>query len=134
MSPDPHGPINAEVVPGTTAESRRHSAAPAVHPLSAVFLLIVDNLWTLPEFVVVNWIVTIPLSFFTVALPVFVIQKKLRRDTAARALRHALVLGLVAAVPTSLTGTPVGLAILAWTGIRRWIGPTPEPRGFPKDP
>ena len=31
-----------------------------------------------------------------------------------------VVLGLVAAVPTSLTGTPVGMALLAWAGVDRW--------------
>jgi hypothetical protein len=36
------------------------------------------------------------------------------------ALAKALVLGLVAAIPTSLTGTPVGMALLAWAGVDRW--------------
>lgn len=95
---------------------------PPVHPLSALLLLVFDNLWTVPEFLVLNWTVTIPLSFISVFVPTFVIQKTLKKDTFGRALAYSLLLGVLAAVPTSLTGTPVGLAILAWTGISRLLG------------
>lgn len=95
---------------------------PPIHPLSALLLLVFDNLWTVPEFIVMNWTVTLPLSFISVFVPTFVIQKTLKKDGFGRALAYALLLGVLAAVPTSLTGTPVGLAILAWTGISKLMG------------
>jgi hypothetical protein len=95
---------------------------PPIHPLSALLLLVVDNLWNIPEFLVIDWPITIPLSFFCVFAPTFFIQKLLRKDSAGRAFAYALLLGAIAAVPTSVTGTPVGLAILAWTGISHLIG------------
>lgn len=106
----------------STEASTGSVGGPAVHPLSALLLLVFDNLWTVPEFLVLNWAVTIPLSFISVFVPTFVIQKTLKKDTFGRALAYSLLLGVLAAVPTSLTGTPVGLAILAWTGISRLLG------------
>lgn len=104
------------------ADEPHFAAGPPIHPAAAALLVAVDNLWFLADWNVLSWIVTIPASFFTVALPTFWIQRKLRRNPARKALFYAVVLGIVAAVPTSVTGTPVGLAILAWTGISRWLG------------
>ena len=118
--------IDVEVVSESTAIPRAKSgepvAGPPIHPLAAVLLLVVDNLWNLAEWAVVDWIITIPLSFIMVFVPVFLIQKLLKKDRVGRAFGFALLLGVIAAVPTSLTGTPVGLALLAWTGISKLIG------------
>jgi hypothetical protein len=99
-----------------------------VHPLAALLLLGVDNLWNLADWAVIDWFITIPLSFLTVFVPTFLVQKFVRRDPAGRAFVLAFVLGAVAAVPTSITGTPVGLALLAWFGIDKLIG-RPLPGG-----
>ena len=121
--------IDVEVVPegprAGSQEAPRSGRAP-VHPLSAILLLAVDNLWMLEDWAVVTWIFTIPLSFVSVAVPTFFIQKLVNKDRFARAFGLALLLGTIAAVPTSVTGTPVGLALLAWTGLDRLLGkPTP---------
>lgn len=126
--------IDVEVVRDTAGPQDAGSPPPRtpgapIHPLSAILLLVFDNLWTIPEFVVIDWIVTIPLSFVSVFVPTFFIQKTLKRDSAGRAFVFALLLGVLAAVPTSLTGTPVGLAILAWTGISKLVGsPLSKPK------
>jgi hypothetical protein len=91
-------------------------------------LLVVDNLWNLAEWLVIDWFITIPLSFLSVAVPVFFLQKVFKKDPTGRALGYALLLGVIAAVPFSVTGTPVGIALLAWTGIGRWLGPPRSPR------
>lgn len=117
--------IDVEVVleePQARAQSApRHGGAP-VHPLAAILLIAVDNLWMLEEWAVVTWLVTIPLSFVSVAVPTFFIQKLVNKDRFARAFGLSLLLGVIAAVPTSITGTPVGLALLAWTGLDRLLG------------
>lgn len=116
--------------------SRRYSAhagtleAPPIHALSALLLVVVDNLWTLPEFLAVSWVVTIPLCFITVVVPVLLIQKVVKRQRFGTAFGYSVLLAAIAAVPTSLLGTPVGLALLAWTGISRLWGGNRE-RGLP---
>lgn len=95
-------------------------AESAIHPLSALLLIGVDNLWNLAEWAVIDWFITIPLSFLTVLLPVFLIQKFLKRNSTAKALAFAILLAFLAAVPFSVTGTIAGSAILAWLGIDRW--------------
>jgi hypothetical protein len=91
-----------------------------IHPAAAAILLFVDNLWNFADWAVVSWIITIPLSFLSVFVPTLVLQRSSRSDRWMPALGKAAVMGLVAAVPTSLTGTPVGMALLAWAGIEKW--------------
>jgi hypothetical protein len=93
-----------------------------VHPLSAALLAAVDGLWGMADWVVVDWIVTIPLSFVSVAVPTFCVQKFIRKDSTGHAVAVALLLGVLAAIPTPIIGTPVGLAILGAAGVRRFWG------------
>ena len=93
-----------------------------MHPLAAVLLMAVDNLWMLADWNAMTWAVTIPLSFVTVAAPTFLIQRLVKRDPFLRAAWLAVLLGTIAAIPTSLFGTPVGLALLAWTGLSKILG------------
>ena len=62
--------------------------------------------------------VTVPLSFLSVFISVFLIQRQRNGDRRRSALWKALLLGVLAAIPTSITGTPIGLALLAWAGIK----------------
>ena len=107
--------------PVQLARSPTAGEAPAIHLLSAVVLLGVDNLWNLTEFMVIDWIITIPLSFLTVFVPVFFIQKRLKHDSALKALGWATLLGTLAAVPFSVTGTVAGSMLLAWLGINQLL-------------
>lgn len=89
------------------------------HAMSALVLIGVDNLWNLEEFAAPPlMVVTIPLSFLSVLLATAWIQRRFHGDRPRMAWLKALFLAVVAAVPFSVTGTPVGLALLAWAGIR----------------
>ena len=88
------------------------------HPYSAALLIAVDNLWNLADWTVIGWFLTIPLSFLSVSMPVFWIQRRRNGDRRRIALAKAVFLGVVAAVPFSVTGTPIGLALLAWAGLK----------------
>src|SRR5436309_15671266 len=101
------------------ASAAKPSDGPPIHALSALVLVAVDNLWNLAEWAVVDWVVTIPLSFITVFVPVFLLQRYLKHDSNGRAVAFASLLGVLAAIPTSITGTPIGLALLAWTGLSK---------------
>lgn len=122
-SPEAPPPLPLEVVPpGASRDSgaRRPAGTRPVpfHPWAAALLLAVDNLWTLPDFAVITLGVTVPACFLMVFAGVFLIQRRHRGDSVGLALAKALLLAVIAAVPTSVTGTPVGLALLAWAGIR----------------
>lgn len=110
--------VTAEAGSPPPAGEARPADPTLFHPWSATLLLAVDNLWALPDFSVIAWFITVPLAFLSVFAGTFLIQRRHARDRLGPALAKAVFLGAVAAVPTSVTGTPVGLALLAWAGIR----------------
>jgi hypothetical protein len=114
--------------PEKASSGGRSISAPPVHPLAAVVLLAVDNLWNFADWAVATWWFTIPASFATVFVPTLLVQRFVKGDPPRRAFRLALLLGALAAVPTSIFGTPLGLAFLAWSGLNRLFGPS-VPRG-----
>jgi hypothetical protein len=96
-----------------------HSDEPPIHPLSAALLIAIDNLWLLADWAVLMWIVTIPLSFFAVCIPVYLVQRHMRGDPPGRAMAIATLLGVLAAIPTSITGSTAGIMVLGYSGLRR---------------
>jgi integral membrane sensor domain MASE1 len=122
--------VPLEVLPPEPAHSippPPSSDGPPIHPLSALILVAVDSLWIPAEFLPPIWIIAVPACFVATFIPTFLIQKHLKRDTTGRALAFASVLAVLAALPTPVMGTPVGLGLLAWTGLGRMLG-----RGAPK--
>jgi hypothetical protein len=91
---------------------------PLIHPLSALLLIVVDALWTMPDMAAFAWIATIPACFLAVFLPTFFIQKLMKKDSAGKAFAVAATLGILAAVPTPIMGTAVGAIALALSGLR----------------
>lgn len=112
-------PIPRGNPPEAVPKVRARAAAPPIHPLAAGLLVLVDNVWNVADWAVVTWWMTVPLGFLSVFLPTLWLQRRFRKERWGMAFSKALVLGLVAAVPTSLTGTPVGMALLAWAGVDR---------------
>lgn len=115
---------SSTATPSRPSDQRR---ALLIHPLSALVLVAVDALWTLADWAAAAWIVTIPLSFLAVAVPAFFIQRGIKQDPAWASAAVAMALGVLAAVPTPITGTVVGTSALALAGIRffRWGRPKP---------
>jgi hypothetical protein len=113
-------PLTALPAPaGTTADGS------PIHALSALILVAVDSLWAVFEFLPPTWIVAIPTCFAAVFVPTFLIQRHLKQDSRGRALAFASILAVLAAIPTPITGTPVGLGLLAWTGLGKLFGKAP---------
>ncbi len=100
---------------------------PPIHALSALILVAVDSLWAVFDWAPPIWPVAIPFCFLAVFIPTFLIQKNLRKDSNGRALTFATILAVLAAIPTPVTGTPIGLGLLAWTGLGKLLG-----KGFGK--
>ena len=107
-------PVRPERIPGTAGPVSGASAKPLFHPASAMVLVGVDALWMLADWAALLWFISIPLSFLACSLPVFFIQKFIHREPFFRAAGVAVLCGVLAAMPCPVTGTIVGLAILAW--------------------
>jgi hypothetical protein len=101
------------------------SDGPPIHGLSALILVAVDSLWAIFDWVPPVWIVAIPACFAAVFIPTYLIQRHLKNDSKTRALTFATILAVLAAIPTPITGTPVGLGLLAWTGLGKLLGKAP---------
>jgi hypothetical protein len=114
-------------LPAVAVAQPARSAEPPIHTLSALLLVVVDNLWLLADWAALLWAITIPLSFLSVAVPVYFIQRHLRGDSRGRALAISALLGVVAAVPFSVTGSGVGIALLGYSGLRRLFGKRGSP-------
>lgn len=104
-------------------------AAPAdgapIHALSALILVAVDSLWLPVDLLPPIAIMAIPACFAAVFVPTYFIQRHLKNDPRGRALAFATTLAVLAAIPTPITGTPVGLGLLAWTGLGKLFGKSP---------
>jgi hypothetical protein len=123
--------VPLEVLPPLTGRPRQSAANPAegppIHGLSALILVAVDSLWAIFDWLPPIWPVAIPGCFAAVFIPCYLIQRHLKNDSKGRALAFASVLAVLAAIPTPVTGTPVGLGLLAWTGLGKLLGrPTPR--------
>jgi hypothetical protein len=112
----PPEPARAQGQPGVQPIS-----AP-IHALSALVLVAVDSLWAVFDFVPPIWLVAIPGCFMACFVPVYLIQRHLRNDTPHRALAIATLLAVLAAIPTPISGTPIGVGLLAWTGLGKLFG------------
>jgi len=107
------------------APSTAPADGPPIHSLSALILIAVDSLWAVFDWVPPVWIVAIPGCFAAVFVPTYLIQRHLKNDSKARAVTFATILAVLAAIPTPITGTPIGLGLLAWTGLGRLLGRSP---------
>ena len=116
---------SVEVLPPRTAPPKvTGHDGPPIHALSALVLAAVDSLWAVFEWAPPLWVIAIPLCFLAVFVPTFLIQKHLKRDNNGRAAAFATLLGVLAAIPMPITGTAVGVSLLAWTGLGKLIGRT----------
>jgi hypothetical protein len=105
-------------IPIPSKPSDHEETIPLIHPLSALMLVAIDGLWSLADWAAVAWVVTIPLSFFAVFLPTVLIQRFMKKETVGKAAAVAAALGVLAAIPTPITGTAVGAIALGLAGFR----------------
>ncbi len=128
ISEAPARPVPLEVLPPAAPPPVQPAApaeGPPIHSLSALILVAVDSLWAIFDWLPPVWIVAIPACFAAVFVPTFLIQRNLKNDSKGRALTFATILAVLAAIPTPITGTPVGLGLLAWTGLGKLLGKSP---------
>lgn len=90
----------------------------AFHPLAAGIMILVDGLWGILEIPVATVPFTVVGCFVMVFVSTLVIQRRRNGDRWLPAVLKAAFLGAVAAVPFPVMGTSVGIALLAWFGIK----------------
>jgi len=119
--------VEFEVVSPLDEDKSKRDDGPPIHALSALAMLAVDSLWALAIWEPPVWVLVIPLCFVATFVPVYFIQRHLRKDHRGRALAFAALLGVLAALPFPVASTPVGLGLLAWTGLGK-LFPRPQPK------
>lgn len=125
---EPAKEVDIEVLPPEAGTRAPSMDAPPIHPLSALVLVAVDSLWALFDLAPVLWVFAIPLCFIAVSLPTYLLQRHVKGDRRGRALAFAVLLATLAAIPTPISGTPVGLGLLAWSGLGKLLGKQPTMR------
>ena len=101
----------------------QYTGAP-IHPISAILVIVLDYVWTIPEegaLLSVIGLVTVPFLIAILAgicfIGVFLVQRYTANDRVGSALAKAFVMSIVAAVPFPVTGTIVGGVLLGWAGL-----------------
>jgi hypothetical protein len=121
--------LNNEESMTNEIEPRRSIPAAPVHPLAALATIVLDNLFALPEFAAPElWILTIPLVGGAGFLATTLVQRYLAKDGWGPSIAKGVVMGIIAGVPISVTGTAVGGVLLAWAGLHEWVK-LPPPKG-----
>ncbi len=96
-------------------------AAP-VHPLSALVTILLDNVFGAVEIVDPLLILLTGLTVGVVnTVTVTLVQRYLAKDEWGPSVAKGLVMGVIAGVPFSVSGTAVGGLLLAWAGAHEWI-------------
>jgi hypothetical protein len=125
--------MSAEIQPvlPATPEPRRVVPAAPIHPLAALTTIVLDNVFGVFEILDP---LALALTSLTVGAAGFLstlfVQRYLAKDEWGAAVAKGLVMGVLAGVPFQVTGTAVGVPLLAWAGLHRWIQ-LPPLRGKP---
>jgi hypothetical protein len=111
----------------------RHPIPPApVHPLAALATIVLDNVFGVIELVDPFTIILTSISVGVLGtVTTMLVQRYLAKDSWGASIAKGLVMGIVAGVPFQVTGTAVGIPLLAWAGLHEWVR-TPASQGTPE--
>ncbi len=108
-------------------EPRRPIPAPPINPLAAFVTVVLDNVFGVLELVdplVILFTSVIVAAAGTVSTTL--IQRHLAKDGWGKAVAKGLAMGIIAGVPFPVTGTALGVPLLAWAGLHEWIKFSPK--------
>ncbi len=113
-------------------DPRRPIPPAPVHPLAALATIVLDNVFGVVELVD-------PLAIILTSVGVGIlgtvtttlVQRYLAKDGWGTSVAKGLVMGIIAGVPFQVTGTAVGIPLLAWAGLHEWVR-LPAPKGTPQ--
>ena len=101
----------------------RRSIPPApIHPLAALATLVLDNVFGVFEIIDPLSLVLTSVSVGVLgAVTTMFVQRYLAKDSWGASVAKGLVMGIIAGVPFQVTGTAVGIPLLAWAGLHEWV-------------
>jgi hypothetical protein len=103
-------------------EPRRPIPPAPIHPLAALVTVVLDNVFGVFEFVDPFVILLTSLTVGTLGtVTTMLIQRYLAKEEWGPSVAKGLVMGIIAGVPFSVTGTAVGVPLLAWAGLHEWV-------------
>ena len=110
---------------------RRPIPAAPVHPLAAITTVVLDNVFGVFEIVDPLAIVVTSLGVGILGtISTTLVQRYLAKDSWGASIAKGLVMGIIAGVPFPVTGTAVGVPLLAWAGLHEWVK-LPAPKDQP---
>jgi hypothetical protein len=103
-------------------ETRRPVPPAPIHPLAALATIVLDNVFGVFELADPLALVLTSVSVGILgAVTTTMIQHYLSRDEWGPSVAKGLVMGIFAGVPFQVTGTAVGIPLLAWAGLHELI-------------
>lgn len=103
-------------------DTRRPVPPAPIHPLAAMATIALDNVFGIFELVDPLALVLTSVSVGVVgALTTTLVQHYLSKDNWGPSVAKGLVMGIFAGVPFQVTGTAVGIPLLAWAGLHELI-------------
>ena len=101
----------------------RHPIPPApIHPLAALATIVLDNVFGVFEIVDPLALILTSVTVGAIGtLTTTLVQRYLAKDAWGASIAKGLVMGIFAGVPFQVTGTAVGIPLLAWAGLHEWV-------------
>ena len=103
--------------------AHHHPVPPApIHPLAALSTIVLDNVFGVFEITDPFILVLTSLGVGTLnTVTTMLLQRYLAKDGWGASIAKGLVMGIIAGVPFQVTGTAVGIPLLAWAGLHELI-------------
>lgn len=106
----------------TPLEPRRPIPPAPIHPLAALATIVLDNVFGVFEIVdPLALILTSAVVGTLGTVTTMLVQRYLAKDSWGASVAKGLVMGIFAGVPFQVTGTAVGIPLLAWAGLHELI-------------
>jgi hypothetical protein len=106
----------------TPIEPRRPIPPAPIHPLAALATIVLDNVFGVFEIVDPFALILTSAVVGTLGtVTTMMIQRYLAKDSWGASVAKGLVMGIFAGVPFQVTGTAVGIPLLAWAGLHELI-------------
>jgi len=103
-------------------DPRRPVPPAPIHPLAALTTIVLDNVFGVFELVdPLALILTSVTVGILGAVTTTLVQHYLAKDNWGPSVAKGLVMGIFAGVPFQVTGTAVGIPLLAWAGLHELI-------------
>lgn len=112
-------------------EPRRPIPPAPVHPLAALATIVLDNVFGVFEIVDPLALVLTSVSVGILGtVTTTLVQRYLAKDGWGPSIAKGFVMGILAGVPFQVTGTAIGIPLLAWAGLHELIK-LPTTKGQP---